>query len=433
MNKMILSVMTFRSFISNRKKPILFSVVFSIIMLILTYFIANISFPLGGEKALLRKIEFGKTLSQQKNESYIDSVLFINVTYDKVINQNPKYDESGRSVGHVAITDRYKLLELLQYLKEKNDYKYILLDVFFSSEEGDTEWDEELFSTILSMDSIVIPYLHDDGERIVSIPLLEKAGLVDYNESYFVGGFLKYPYLIDDSTSLPLKMYKKVTNREIKRYGFLYFDRKRLAKRCDVLAMEIMADSAFTHGGDKIWYHLGADVLNDSSLYNNPSLTSGKYIIIGAFKGDDEHATFRGTTSGAVINYNAFCSLMDGRHFVNPIFTIFLFLLFFFLTYFTLRKDTIRLVFKKSYNGFIRILYKIVNKKIVEAFIKFVKVLRQIVSSWISYATLLTLFCVVNYLCFGQTHEILITSTIFYLLSKIVSLNKRKQSWKTRK
>lgn len=406
--------MTFRTFISNRKKPIVFSVVFSILLLVLTYFMANISFPLGGEKALLQKIEFGKKLSHQKNESFIDSVLFINVTYDKVINLNPKYDESGKFVGHVPITDREKLLELLKFLKGKGDYKYILLDVFFSSEDGYTTWDEELFSTILSMDSIVIPYLHDNGERIASIPLLEKAGLVDYNESYFVGGFLKYPYLIDDSMSLSLKMYKKVKKREIKRYGFLYFDRRRLAKRCDVLAMEIVADSAYTKGGDKLWYHLGADLLDDSLLYNNPSLTSGKYIVIGAFKGDDEHATFRGTTSGAVINYNAFCSLMDGRHMVNPFFTILLFLLFFILTYITLRKDYIREVFKESKN-------------------KFVRLLGKLLPLWISYATVLTLFCVLNYLCFGQTHEILITSTIFYLLSKTVSLNKRIHLWKKRK
>ena len=50
--------------------------------------------------------------------------MFVNVAYDKEFVEAT--DEYGLPVGQTQITDRQKLLQLLQELKRRNDYKYIL-------------------------------------------------------------------------------------------------------------------------------------------------------------------------------------------------------------------------------------------------------------------------------------------------------------------
>lgn len=433
----------FKRLLVTRRRPLLFSMSFSALLMVLTYLGSNLPIPLGGEKELLRKLNFIDKIVHQDDTAFLDSVLFVNVTYDKVINPNPKR-VNDEIVGHIPITDRSKLLKLLQYLKDNANYKFVMLDVFFDFEDGpSSHTDSALFETILSMDRIVIPY-HGD-ERIADERLLQKAGLSDLNETYFRVGFSKYSYLskrtvmhATDGTkakvvdvSLPLKMYGEVTNREIKRHwnGLFYTDGKRLAKRSSFLPMDVMADKAVVRDSIRIWLNLGMDLLGDTisykvgnrtmrrigqaELYHNPELTRNKYIVVGACQGDDEHFTFKGSTSGAVINYNAFCSLMEGRHLVRYDFVVTLFLLYFFLTYYILTKNDIKEYAEKSKRKLVRSICKVL----------------VLVSSWLSYATVLTLLCLFTYICFGETHEILVTSTVFYLLSKIIN-SKTFQSWR---
>ena len=409
---------SFIAFIKDKKKQILFSVVLSSVLLIINYIIANLPIPLGGEKALLRKIEFPNKVLGRSDDGFLDTMLFVNVTYDKVINSNPITDERGDVVGRIPIVDRKKLLEFLKYLNEKDDYKYILLDVFFGLEAGRTEWDEELFSTILSMDRIVIP--KHIGRHIAFDSLLTKAGVADYCENYFFNGFSKYPFIIDGETSLPLKMYQEIKGQKIKDHGFFYTEGCRLVKRCDVLTMDVLANSAYSKGGKKIWYNLGMDLLADTivfkkpnctddivlsgknSLYSEPELTRDKYIVIGSFNGDDNHATYKGTVSGAVINYNAFRTLMKGGHIIHPCFVGALFLLYFLLSLYCLNIDSIKNKKTKSTHKWIRVICSVM--------IWF--------SSWFGLAMVLTLFCALNYLLFGRTHEVLFTACVFSLLSK---------------
>lgn len=419
-----------KSFIAERKWKLLFSAAFSIVLLVISYLMANLPIPLGGEKNLLRKVELRQKIKKHDEYGFLDSVLLVNVAYDKVINSNPTTDPINDSiVGHSAIVDRHKLLTLFQYLKDKNDYKYILLDVFFDFELGPTEYDDELFSTIHSMDNIVIA--HHQKRRLINNDLLRtKAGIADYKESYFKVGFSKYPYLLKSAinpsindTSLPLKMYKEITGRNIRKRGLVYTDGRHLAKNCVFLPMEIFADSGYKEG-KKIWYNLGMDLLGDTAfiqigstsimhigkagLYDNDNLTRNKYIIIGAFGGGDEHFTFKGSVSGPVINYNAFAALMEGDHIIRLGYVIVLFLLFFSLAYIILNKKQIKENAANSANKLIRKLCKTL----------------LLLSSWFSYTTVLIVFCVLIYLCFGEAHEILVTSTLFYCLSKCVNPEK---------
>lgn len=86
---------------------------------------------------------------------------------------------------------------------------------------------------------------------------------------------------------------------------------------------------------------------------------------------------------------------------------------YFFLTYYILTKNDIKEYAEKSKRKLVRSICKVL----------------VLVSSWLSYATVLTLLCLFTYICFGETHEILVTSTVFYLLSKIIN-SKTFQSWR---
>ena len=176
----------------RKRKQVIWSAVIAVGFLIISYCITNLHIPISGEKAVLYKFEMYRNYLFPRSCSVPDSLLFVNVAYDKEFVEAT--DEYGLPVGQTQITDRQKLLQLLQELKRRNDYKYILMDIFFD-EETHTSADSVLFATICSMPRIVIPR-HRDG-KLANEALYAKAGMADYTTTYKEAGFVKYPYLID--------------------------------------------------------------------------------------------------------------------------------------------------------------------------------------------------------------------------------------------
>ena len=125
----------------HKYKKIKGSVVIAIGFLLFSYWITNLNFPISGERALLYKFELFKNYVFPRESTVNDSILLIDVSYDKT--PVKATDEYGIPIGDIQITDRQKLLELLQVLKKRTDYKYILLDVFFG-EKGVTPQDSAL-------------------------------------------------------------------------------------------------------------------------------------------------------------------------------------------------------------------------------------------------------------------------------------------------
>ena len=352
----------------------------------------------------------------------VDSVLFVNVSYDKMM--LPVANEYGRPIGRLPITDRQKLLRMLQFLKERNDYKYILLDVFFA-EGVETEWDSVLFSTISSMPRIIIPS-HKDKE-LADTCLHGKSGLASFNESFWVYGFTKYPYYWKGEKTLPVKMYEEVTGRLFKKFGPFYFDGWRMANSSEFLPLDVMANTVFDDNEERVWYNLGVNLLDDSipemsgvydsSLFKSPELTRDKYIVLGSFQGDDMISTFKGPLSGAVINYDAFCSLMKGRHRISFGFALTLFVLFFALSFLILNEG------EKREN-----ITHWVDKKGL-----FWKVAWFLLLPLLKYTLILQGFCVILYIFFNKVFEVLLISTAFYYLSIIVKLKNQIQKWQEEK
>ena len=354
-----------------------------------------------------------------KDCSIPDSLLIINVSYDK--SSIEATDEFGIPIGHIQITDRQKLLQLLQELKRRNDYKYILLDVFFG-QDSPTSSDSALYSTICSMPRIVIP-CHSD-EQLANPKLYSKAGLADYMTTYKESGFVKYPYMTDSITSLPLKMYEEITGRTIDRHWFIYTDGWKVVRKSVVLAFEVNVTSAYNENGEKNWYNLGADILGidreNGLLYEFPELTKDKYIVIGALQGDDTHSTYAGKISGLIINTNAFLALLHGHHVVSWLLSVILFIAFFILAYLTLTQQN---------------LTELVNNIGTKKHQNYLLLLSGL-CTWIGYSLFLTILCISTYLFLGEIYDIFITSTLFYFLHLAVKHKDRTQKitklWKKR-
>lgn len=397
----------------QRKSIYILSSFFSIFFLLLSYWATNLGFPISGEKLLLSRIEMVRGYFKRPKAHFTDSVLFINVTYDKEL--RPITDKNGIALGYAPVTNRQKLLRLLEYLNKKDDYKYILLDVFFPKRIH-TKWDEELFETILSMPRIVIP-CHSD-EAIADERLMKKAGLADYITTYSESDFVKYPYFTSKQKSIPVKMYEEMTGRDIKKHGPFYTDGCRLVRSSIVLTFDIKANTLIADNRELIWHNLGMNLLGDSipelkaqgdSLLYVPNKTSDKYIIIGAYNGDDSHATFLGEESGAVILFNAYISLLHGHHVISISLFVILFATFFILSYLALSrrhiKDVLQTMIQTSTNRWKRRVLKVLNW----------------LCSWIGLSVFLSILCVLTYLFLGEAYDILITSTAFYLFNLIIT------------
>lgn len=389
-----------------KQRKIIWSVVIAIGFLLFSYCMSNLDFPISGEKFLLYRFELVRNYLFPRTSTVNDSILLIDVSYDKTpVNVT---DEYGMPIGDIQITDRQKLLVLLQELKKRDDYKYILLDVFFG-QKGVTPHDSALYATICSMDRIAMP-CHSD-EALADSSLREKAGLADYTSTYKVSGFAKYPYMPDDEISLSLKMYKDMTGRTIRKHWIIYTDGWRLVRKSIVLTFDINAKSAYNEEGEKVWYYLGADILGNNEgnglLYEIPDLVKGKYVAIGAFQGDDNHSTYIGSVCGTLINLNAYFSLLHNHHVVSISLVIIMFLAFFVLAYLTLTRQDLRgladdITQKQNYRWRTRM-------RTLSA-----------LCSWIGYSLFLTILCILTYVFLGEVYEIFITSTMFYLLSLAV-------------
>ena len=110
----------------NNRKTLRLSLLVSLAITIFSYEVANSLHPIAGEYATQKQInDFKKFLGLQLGHMP-DSILYINVCYDKEL---VPYEEQGMPVGNTVITDRKKLLTLLTEAKKADNYRYIFMDV----------------------------------------------------------------------------------------------------------------------------------------------------------------------------------------------------------------------------------------------------------------------------------------------------------------
>ena len=318
---------TIKTWIRQHRSLVFLSVLTSTIIIIFTYVMGNSGYPLPGETGALKQITDYKKFLGMQIGNVPDSILFINVCYDKAL---VPYEENEVPVGNTIITDREKLLQFLTKAKEANNYRYIFMDVFF--EEGMvTEYDSALFNTIVSMDRIVIP--KHKGVNMCDSTLYQKASNADYATTWQALTFSRYQYIHDDDESVALKIYQDRFGSDIKKHwgGLWYTDNGRLCQNSATLLLPIrIMGSLLDEEGqvrERNYIYLSADLLDLDEVMPVSEQIDDKLIVIGDFK-SDVHSTFLGMQPGSSILFNGYIALSQGAHLVNWLYMGILFVIY---------------------------------------------------------------------------------------------------------
>ena len=344
----------FANWLRSNKKTLGVSLLVSLAITIFSYMVANSIHPMAGEYAAQKQIaDFKKFLGVQMG-NVPDSLLFINVCYDKEL---VPYEEEGMPVGQMPITDREKLLKLLTVAKEANNYRYIFLDVIF--EDGtETHTDSALYHTIASMDRIVIP--EHKGVKLASPVLKAKIANADYSVTWQQLTFAHYQFLHDDSIpSVALRMYADRNHLEgngIKPHwgGLWYTDNGRLCQNGITLFMNVIVNGSLLDEEGQVrernYIYLGADLLDVDEVVPVKEQIEDKVLVIGDFK-NDLHTTYVGPQPGSSATINAYIMLMNGKHFVNWLNILILFIVYTTVGTFYLRGTSFQALFSNPWWG----------------------------------------------------------------------------------
>lgn len=397
MEKMVQSIM---GRLSKAGKPILVSLLNVFVLLIFSYVLNNQPLFTGEDLNQYAWMEFLKNKMGLSEQVDYSDALFVNVSYDKQLIE--KKDEFGMPVGNIDITDRTKLLALLNILDSTNQYRYIILDVRF--EKGlDSEADSALFAKIKNMKRIVVAN-HLDVELADSC-LSAKAAISDYASTIVATNFARYKFLHAKQPSLPLFAYNDLTGRTITKHGLLYSCDRSLCYNSLFLKFPYNGFSEYSRNGEKSYYNMGCDLLANYSGQDLSTLAKNKLVFIGDMV-EDVHDTYSGLKPGTVITYHALRSLLLGEHMVSYTLLFFLAIIFFFISFSLFKEGSIieRIPFvRKSHS------------KLLHFFLPL-----------IGYTFVLSVIVVVLNLLFNVTISIIVPSIYFTIQKTILNFKRTK-------
>ncbi len=366
---------------------------FSVLMLVITYAVSNLNLSFTGDPNVLSKVDRLKrtVIGNGDTNDVPDSVLLVNIAYDKEL--VTVYDDDGFELGQIDITNRHRLYEFLKAAKDADNYKYILVDVFFDRNYV-SDCDDELYGLIASMPRIIVSN-HTDGELAGGEALRRKSGTSEYITTFFSDKFYKYKYISRSDTSLVMKMYMDVSGHRISKAGPLYFDKGRLMNSRLFARQDIIVNEPYNDDGEKNYYNLSTDILIDTAAI--PDLIDGKYVVIADMVLNDQHDTVQGRVAGGIITYNMFEALMKGRHLVSVPYVVFLLIFYWIIGYL--------IITGKS-------LYSYIDKLVPRG-----KSLRnntfiKILLSFIGYSTILSIVSVVTFYWIHVVYDIFIISLV---------------------
>lgn len=381
-------------------KVLIISSLVSLLLIITGYFANNWSI-LTGERILTLSLSqlLGNFYDPDDND-----VFFVNVSYDREIVKLKDEPEKNS-----AIVDRTKLYKFLKILKEEGEYKYIVLDILFDTNDV-SETDSLLYPLIASMKNIVVA--RDTSLGMDSI-LLEKSALVDYDAIKTQSSFLRYQYLKKGKIpSIPLKVYEDLHPKDsIKKHGLVYTSGNKLCQNaCFIPFNSTTFDSFAKAYADAYVYNLGANLLKNpigcSKDYwkkNIISLSKGKYVFVGDYE-NDMHDTYVGQRPGAYILYRALKTLEENKHIVSFCTLIIWFIVFTGIFYLIISDRK-----KHHLPRFIRKLIK--NNLLKSRFIRFIL-------SLVGYTFILWLCSILQYV-FTQTFYSITIPLIVFTLTKL--------------
>ena len=330
-------------------------------------------------------------IHQENHDS--KNVVYIDVSFDKML--VPRRDVYGDTIGEVAITDRRKLLLLLQQLSKDTNYLGVILDVSLNASTP-TEVDRALADSLLHLPRTVISCATEGG--LIDSRLKNIAGQTAYPVNAKEAGFVKYPLMNDGEKSMPLLLYEMTTGRKIKHlFGGLYWDGRSLST-------ENLFPTLDGRVGTFDTLYLGRDIIKGSFLEDSGYL-GGKYVIVGALSEGDVHNSYSGFISGPEINTNTYFAMLDGKHRIG-IFSILLILGFYYLLFFSIVRSKWKVTDRMQQSQW----------WLVRA--------AGLILSGLIYTILLNVPFLLNYLLFGQILSFTSVAFGFLAVNKIVQTNK---------
>ena len=310
----------------SKLKKLIVAAILSLSLLTAGYFINNLPIFTGvsmGQFFLSQKVCEALGIAPKIDNN---DALFVNVSYDKDLAVKLE-SNSTDTIGNTAITDRNKLYQFLNSLKDKGDYKYIILDIKFDINEISSA-DSLLYSLIASMDNIVI--IREKNKPTPRADLQEKSALAYYSATIDETSFARYQYLsIDTIRFIPLKVYEDLhPYARFKRHGWkylpIYTSQGKLCYNSSFITFDskpftlerFFATETYDKISSKNYYNLGNEILNDADC-NIDILSKDRYVIVGDFAEEDRHDTYVGKIPGALIIYRALKNLENEKHIVS--------------------------------------------------------------------------------------------------------------------
>ncbi len=335
-----------------------------------SYFIGNSDIPMPDEMKVLRTFDNIMKFSGQYEDNVPDSILLVNVCYDK---QLVDYSVHDIPVGQFVITDREKLLRFLTAAYEADNYRYIMMDVFFEHNIKSPQ-DSALFATIRKMNRIVIAN-HTDSHLSDSL-LKKKSAYADYTVTWKVTKFSHFQFTRDgDEPTMPLRIYEDLTGKTIKRWGPFYYSDGRLCKNAITLNIPIRVAEDYSLETpnilEKRYEFLGADILAHDSIYPISMQLENKIVIIGDFM-TDVHDTYLGPQPGSLICINAYNALQQGDHYFHWGWAFVQFLIYFIIGYFLMSNLTFARMVPNVYLRMLFFIFSVPTILLIVALIAYV-------------------------------------------------------------
>lgn len=391
----------------KRHKIIFQSAGIGFLLTVALYLLSNLSIPFSSENRVLKWMYQITSPFRNADAAVPGNMVFINTSYDREL--VPVHDSFGFERGNIDITDRTKLISLLQLLNRSGDYRYILLDIRF--EDGlHTPVDSTLWQLIRSTPRIVIPAHEGMGQ---ASPLLEpKSAQADFLSSIEEGDFTKYIVVPAGAESMAYRAYRELTGNTYTSVAGFYFSEGHLMKRAMFPNLKININTELDHEGYLKIHQLGADILNDPA--GSAEMFRGKLIFVGDLMENDRQSTYKGPMHGAVIHANALNDLLEGNHLIGWWTLAFIWLLLSALVYATLTN----LSAKRFLANPARFPKRIRESKYWPT----VYPATNFLLSLIGYGTIFTAAFITIYLLTSQIYEIIAISAVFVLIPIIKKL-----------
>lgn len=324
--------MLFRGPVFRRR--LLVAALLSMLIIVADYFAGNMSFPILDSSMGLGLHAY--LSNYDKLDGGDNEMLAVNTAMDKAIAK--AYDEFGDEAGHVAVTDREKLIEFLK-IAEKANYRYIFLDIRFE-DWLKTPHDSALYAAIARMPRVTYSrHRALDGMEPEYPGLKEKGAYADYR-SVLNDGFSRYEFLQDGESSVALRLYHDLTGKTIEptRWGGYRDSDGAICYNMQFVPFPMSVMMAYDQDGKIMYPLMGSQLMGKHSEEELIGMMKGKVVVIGDFN-DDLHDTYIGSIPGPLLSYYAWRLLNRGGHKVNLWLQAFLFLLYTTVLYIMLLPD----------------------------------------------------------------------------------------------